>query len=134
MDQQHGIFGWIQPSAGRLGCQVWITVAADLVGNLGLVAVMKYANSALTSRACVPLTSSLSYPSSRYVPGTIVAVTLLLGPIIATLEGLALGTENVPGLWTIVGAAVNIVASTVIAADAQHQSKTVQLKELKSTT
>ena len=35
MDPQYGVFGWLQPSAGRLGCQVWITVAADLVGNLG---------------------------------------------------------------------------------------------------
>ena len=108
MDPQHGVFGWMQLSPGRLGCQVWITVAADLVGNLGLVAVMKY------------------------VPGTIVAVTLLLGPIIATLEGLALGAEQVPGPWTLAGAAINIAASAVIAADAQHQSKTVQLKELKN--
>ena len=28
MDPQNGIFGWMQLSPGRLGCQVWITVAA----------------------------------------------------------------------------------------------------------
>ena len=66
----------------------------------------------------------------KYVPGTIVAVTLLLGPIIATLEGLALGTDEVPGPWTMAGAVINIAASALIAADAQNQSKTVQLKEL----
>jgi hypothetical protein len=36
----------------------------------------------------------------------------------------------VPGSWTMAGAAINIAASALIAADAQNQSKTVQLKEL----
>ena len=48
----------------------------------------------------------------------------------ATLEGLALGTDEVPGPWTMAGAVINIAASALIAADAQNQSKTVQLKEL----
>ena len=55
MDPQHGVFGWMQLSAGRLGCQVWITVAADLVGNLGTVLCEKQGRCGRPARTCLPL-------------------------------------------------------------------------------
>ena len=104
LDPQTGLFGWLQPSLARMGCQLWMTLAVDMTGTLGLVAVMKY------------------------VPGLIVAVSLLLSPLIATLEGLAIGAERIPGPWTMAGAAVVVVASAVLVSDAQQQSTTVELK------
>ena len=105
-DAQRGLLGWLYPSAGRLGAELWLALAADLYGNLGLIGVMKYISS------------------------VIVAVALLLSPIVATLEGLSLGTEKLPGPWTMGGAGVIIVASLVIAADSHQQSTTVELQQM----
>ena len=105
-DEQRGVFGWLHPSVARLGCQLWFVVFVDICGNLGLVAVMKY------------------------VPSMVVAVALLLSPIIATAEGMAIGTEALPGPWTMGGAGVIIVASLIIAKDSQQSSTTVELKAL----
>ena len=55
MDPQYGVFGWLQPSAGRLGCQVWITVAADLVGNLGKGLRRKQGRYDLPARTFLPI-------------------------------------------------------------------------------
>ena len=55
MDPQHGVFGWMQLSAGRLGCQVWITVAADLVGNLGTVLCGKQGQYGRPARTYLPI-------------------------------------------------------------------------------
>ena len=64
----------------------------------------------------------------KYVPALVVAATQLLGPLVATTEGLLLGVESPPGPWTVAGGGAMVLGCGLIAAQAQIQSQTVDLE------
>ena len=103
-DPEVGLFGWaVVALPGRLLSQLWLAAIVDYSGNVGLVAVMKY------------------------VPALVVAAAYLLGPLIATAEGVLTGVEPMPGSWTLLGGALTVASTALIAARAQRQQTTVSL-------
>jgi drug/metabolite transporter (DMT)-like permease len=103
-DPVRGLFGWVWPALpGRLFAQLWLAVVVDFAGNVGLIAVMKY------------------------VPALVVAAACLLGPLVAMLEGVILGVESVPGVWTLVGGGFTIAGAGIIAMQAQRETKVYDL-------
>ena len=104
MDPDRGYLGWLDASrTGRLPAQIWLAVVVDYCGNLGFIAVMKY------------------------VPALVVAACMLIGPFIASAEGMLIGVESLPRLWTIVGSGVIVCGSGIIATSEQSHSTTVEL-------
>ena len=103
-DPTVGLFGWTWISLpGRLFAQLWLAVVVDLTGNVGLVTVMKY------------------------VPALVVAAACLLGPLIAMIEGVLLGVESVPGVWTLVGGGFTVAGAGIIAMQAHRETKVYDL-------
>ena len=89
-DPTRGYFGWLVPSLpGRLIAQIWLAVVVDWLGNVCFIVVMKY------------------------VPALVVAGAMLVGPFVATAEGMALGVESMPGPWTIAGSIVIVYGSSL---------------------
>jgi len=101
-----GYFGWLTLSFDRLPLQLAITGLVDVAGYLSFIAVMKY------------------------VPALMVSAVMLLGPFVSTLEGVLLGVESVPGLWTVAGALVITIGSGIIAYESQTKTKTFTLGEI----
>ena len=63
----------------------------------------------------------------KYLPALVIATALLFGPIVASAEGVLLGVEAMPGVWTVIGALVILAGGALIAAEAQKQSTAVEL-------
>ena len=104
LDAQHGVLGWLEPIPARLACQMYLAVVVDLIGNFGFIAVL------------------------AYVPALVVAAVMLLGPLTAALEGIAVGVDEMPGPWTLSGAALITAGSGVIAFTSREQSATVEIR------
>lgn len=106
MDPCVGFLGWLTPSPDRLPLQLTGTLVVDVAGYLAYVAVMKY------------------------VPALMVSAAMLLGPFVSTLEGVIIGVEDVPGLWTVGGAVVITMGSAIIAVESQSKTNTYSLGDL----
>jgi len=102
-DPQHGIFGWLDPSPARLLTQLWLALVVDLAGNFGFIAVM------------------------AYVPALTVAAVMLLGPLTSCLEGIAIGVDQLPGPWTLLGALLITAGSAVISFSSSERTTTVEI-------
>ena len=102
-DEQSGILGWLNLVPGRFGVQLWLALIVDLAGNLGFVAVMKF------------------------VPALTVAAVMLLGPFVATVEGIAVGVDQMPGAWTLAGALLITLGSGLICIAARESTATVEI-------
>jgi len=63
----------------------------------------------------------------KYVPSIVVASFMLLGPFVATVEGIIIGVETVPGVWTILGSCVIVVGSAIISLKEQQQTTSVMI-------
>jgi len=103
-DEDRGILGWLLPVPARLPVQLWLALVVDLAGNLGFIAVMKF------------------------VPALTVAAAMLLGPIVSTLEGIAMGVDELPGVWTISGGLLIIVGSGLISFAASESTASVEIR------
>ena len=101
LDPARGFFGWLHPRL--IGPQLWLAVVVDLCGNLGFIAVLKY------------------------VPALVVASSMLLGPFVATAEGMLLGVEEMPGAWTLAGSLVIVCGCGIIVTSEQTHSTTVEI-------
>ena len=104
-DADGGVFGWLQPTASRLPVQLYLAAVADVAGNFGFVAVLKY------------------------VPAITVAAVKLLGPCTAILEGLAIGVEEPPGAYTMGGGALILVGSCLFVFSARSEQAVVRIGE-----
>ena len=102
-DPQHGVLGWIDPSPARLGTQLWLALIVDLAGNFGFIAVM------------------------AYVPALTVAAVMLLGPLTSCLEGIAVGVDQLPGPWTLVGSILITAGSGIISFSTSERTATVEI-------
>ena len=104
LDPQIGVVGWLAPTPARLLAQLWLALVVDLAGNLGFIAVM------------------------AYVPALVVAAVMLLGPLTSCLEGIAVGVDQLPGPWTLGGALLITVGSTLIAFTSCEVTATVEIR------
>jgi drug/metabolite transporter (DMT)-like permease len=64
----------------------------------------------------------------KYVPALTVAAVMLLGPLTATLEGIAVGLDGMPGPWTVAGAALVMLGSGLIAFTSSEQTTTIEIR------
>ena len=115
-DEEVGVFGWISFRKDRLWLELYIAVICNGVGTTGYVALMKY-----------------------FDP---VVVSMVMLPVIALFQGIAVGVSTFPGLTTWLGNAVVVSGSvmviwsgsnkteTVDATDALHQTDTELVKSL----
>jgi NDP-sugar pyrophosphorylase family protein/drug/metabolite transporter (DMT)-like permease len=103
-DEETGILGWMLPSPARLPVQLWLALVVDLAGNLGFIAVMKF------------------------VPAITVAAAMLLGPLVSTVEGIAVGVDELPGGWTLAGGLLITVGSGLISYAVSESTATVEIR------
>lgn len=102
-DSLHGVLGWMTPSPARLGTQLWLALVVDLAGNFGFIAVM------------------------AYVPALTVAAIMLLGPLTSCLEGIVVGVDQLPGVWTLVGSVMITAGSGIISFSTSERTTTVEI-------
>ena len=102
-DSLHGALGWMNPSPARLGTQLWLALVVDLAGNFGFIAVM------------------------AYVPALTVAAVMLLGPLTSCLEGIAVGVDQLPGPWTLIGSVLITAGSAIISFSTSERTTTVEI-------
>lgn len=100
LSEHDGFFGWLLPRPQLLPIQLYTAFVVDFAGNLGYVAVMKY------------------------MPALVVVATMLLGPFIATAEGMLLGVSGLPGPFFFVGSTLVILGSGTIAFHEKSRSET----------
>jgi len=103
-DDQRGVVGWLTPQPARLLVQLWLAIVVDLTGNLGFIAVMKF------------------------VPALTVAAVMLLGPLVSTAEGIAVGVDELPGAWTLVGGLLITAGSGLISLAASESTSSVEIR------
>ena len=103
-DETRGVLGWLAPTRARLPVQLWLAVVVDLAGNLGFIAVMKF------------------------VPALTIAAIMLLGPLVSTGEGIAVGVDELPGVWTLAGGVLIIAGSGLISFAGSESTATVEIK------
>jgi hypothetical protein len=63
----------------------------------------------------------------RYVSPLVVATAMLLGPMLATAEGVVASVEAVPGPWTMLGFLPMVAGGWLIAVQAWTRSVTVEV-------
>ena len=100
LSEHDGFFGWLLPRPQLLPIQLYTAFVVDFAGNLCFVAVMKY------------------------MPALVVVATMLLGPFIATAEGMLLGVSGLPGPFFFVGSTLVILGSGTIALHEKSRSET----------
>ncbi|KAL7446174.1 hypothetical protein ACHAXM_010040 [Skeletonema potamos] len=117
-DDEIGVFGWLSLRKDRLFLELYIDIICNGVGTTGYVALMKYFD---------PVA---------------VAMVMLMEPVVALFQGIAVGVATLPGWITWLGNAVVVIGSlivirsgskkteTVDATDALHQTETESVKSL----
>ena len=103
LDPLCGAVGWLHPSATRLATQLWLGLVVDLAGNFGFIAVM------------------------AYVPALTVSAAMLLGPLVASAEGIAVGVDVLPGPWTLGGGLLIMLGSVLISLATSERTATVEI-------
>lgn len=85
-DATHGLFGWLH----HLGIEAYVVLVGSFAGTMGFVTALKYFD---------PL---------------VVSVTMLTEPIVATIIGIAIGVDQVPGPLTFLGGLAVVVGCTFV--------------------
>ena len=101
-DGLHGVLGWMTPSP------------ATSAHGFGLL-------SSSTSQA----TSAIAVMA--YVPALTVAAIMLLGPLTSCLEGIVVGVDQLPGVWTLVGSMMITAGSGIISFSTSERTTTVEI-------
>jgi drug/metabolite transporter (DMT)-like permease len=117
-DDEIGIFGWLSLRKDRLFLELYMAIICNGVGTTGYVALMKYFD---------PVA---------------VAMVMLMEPVVALFQGIAVGVATLPGWITWLGNAVVVSGSLIVilsgskkteivdATDALHQTETELVKSL----
>jgi drug/metabolite transporter (DMT)-like permease len=98
-DPYHGLFGWVF----HLNIEAYIVFIGSFCGTMGFVASMKYFE---------PL---------------VVSVTMLMEPIVATMIGICLGIEAVPGTATFLGGFGVLVGCFLVLLASRTSTKSVEI-------
>jgi len=117
-EEDIGIFGWINLRKDRLFLELYIAFICNGVGTTGYIAIMKY-----------------------FDP-VVVAMVMLMEPVIALFQGIAVGVATLPGWITWLGNLVVVSGSVIViwsgskktetvdATDALHQTENELVKSL----
>ncbi|KAE9101341.1 hypothetical protein PF010_g14482 [Phytophthora fragariae] len=95
-DPYNGVFGWLTPSVNRLLVVLYLVFVCDGVGTMGYIGVMKYFDPIVVSVVC------------------------LMEPIVATAQGIVMGVDAMPGLYTFVGATL-VIGGTFLVLHSQSR-------------
>ncbi|CAI5732633.1 unnamed protein product [Hyaloperonospora brassicae] len=104
-DPYNGIFGWLTPSVNRLLVVLYLVFVCDCIGTMGYIGVMKYFDPIVVSVVC------------------------LMEPIVATVQGIVMGVDAVPGLRTFVGAALVIGGTFLVLQSQSRKTEEVDATE-----
>uniref|UniRef100_K3WKZ0 EamA domain-containing protein n=1 Tax=Globisporangium ultimum (strain ATCC 200006 / CBS 805.95 / DAOM BR144) TaxID=431595 RepID=K3WKZ0_GLOUD len=107
-DDTIGIFGWVRST--RIVTELYIVLVCTLIGTLGYLSVMKYFD---------PI---------------VVSVVMLMEPILASMMGVAVGVDVVPGYFTIGGSILIILGTALVIVSNASRTESIDATEAMSTT
>ncbi|TYZ64587.1 hypothetical protein PybrP1_001499 [[Pythium] brassicae (nom. inval.)] len=85
-DATYGLFGWVH----HLGIEAYVVLVGSFAGTMGFVT------------------------SLRYFDPLVVSVTMLTEPVVATVIGVCVGVDELPGLLTFLGGAAVLVGCSLV--------------------
>ncbi len=100
-DDEIGIFGWLSLRKDRFLLELYVAVICNGVGTAGYVAIMKY-----------------------FDP-VVVAMVMLMEPVIALFQGIAVGVATLPGWITWLGNTVVVSGSLLVIWSGSKKTETV---------
>lgn len=100
-DSKKGVFGWVNLSFDRLPLELYVAIICNGVGTMGYIAIMKYFDA------------------------VVVSMVMLTEPIVAMLEGMAVGVSTPPGWVTWAGDAVVMVGSIMVIWSGSRSTETI---------
>ena len=103
LDPVHGVLGWLDATPARLLAQLWLAIVVDLLGNFGFIAAM------------------------AYVPALTISAVMLLGPLTSCVEGIAVGVDQLPGTYTLLGGVLITAGSGMISFATSERTATVEI-------
>ncbi|DAZ94413.1 TPA: hypothetical protein N0F65_003442 [Lagenidium giganteum] len=101
MDPQRGLFGWVH----HLPIEAYVVLIGSFAGTMGFIRSMKYFD---------PL---------------VVSVTMLMEPVVATIIGIFLGVDALPGLATFVGGAAVLFGCYLVLTAARSSTTKVDISD-----
>lgn len=104
-DPHIGILGWVNPQPDRLYIALYLVLVCDLMGTMGYISVMKYFDPIVISVVC------------------------LLEPIVASVMGVIMGVDAVPGVLTFIGATLVIGGTFMVIATQSEKTEQVDATE-----
>lgn len=104
-DPHIGLFGWTEPVADRLLMLCYLVFVCDLIGTMGYISVMKYFDPIVVSVFC------------------------LLEPIVATIQGIIMGVDAIPGWTTFVGATLVIGGTFMVLSSQAKKTESIDATE-----
>ncbi|GLE06224.1 hypothetical protein PINS_up015466 [Pythium insidiosum] len=96
-----GLFGWVH----HLSIELYVVLVGSMAGTMGFVT------------------------SLRYFDPLVVSVTMLTEPVVATVVGIAVGVDRVPGLPTVVGGLAVIAGCALVLRAARQSSVQVDVSD-----
>lgn len=105
MDPHNGIIGWLTPAPDRLYIVLYLVFVCDLMGTMGYISVMKYFDPIVISVVC------------------------LLEPIVASVMGIIMGVDAIPGPLTFVGATLVLGGTFMVIATQREKTEQVDATE-----
>lgn len=85
-DATHGLFGWVH----HLGIEAYVVLVGSFAGTMGFVT------------------------SLRYFDPLVVSVTMLTEPVVATIIGISIGVDELPGPLTFLGGAAVLTGCSLV--------------------
>lgn len=104
-DPHHGMFGWTEPVSDRLFTVCYLVFVCDLIGTMGYISVMKYFDPIVVSVVC------------------------LVEPIVATIQGIVMGVDAIPGWLTFVGAMLVIGGTFMVLSTQAKKTESIDATE-----
>ncbi|KAI9905186.1 hypothetical protein PsorP6_013759 [Peronosclerospora sorghi] len=104
-DPYNGMFGWLTPSTHRLVVALYLTFVCDCIGTMGYIGVMKYFDPIVVSVVC------------------------LMEPIVATVQGIVMGVDTIPGVLTFIGASLVIGGTFLVLRSQRRKTEKVDATE-----
>ena len=102
-DDEVGIFGWMSLRTDRFFLELYIAVVCNGVGTAGYIAIMKYFDA------------------------VVVSMVMLMEPVIALFQGMAVGVATIPGWMTWLGNAVVVSGSLIVIWSGSKKTETVDI-------
>lgn len=100
-DATHGLFGWVH----HIGIEAYVVLVGSFAGTMGFVTSLKYFD---------PL---------------VVSVTMLTEPVVATVIGICIGVDELPGLLTFLGGCAVLTGCALVILASHKTSARVDVSD-----